>query len=541
MEMVSANFRPLTTAFTPSLWADVFNTFSFDDQLQNKYGENIEALKKDVQNMLMAATSSKLIVLVDKLERLGLAYHFETEIEEKLQQIHNSGNNEDYDLLTTALGFRFLLRQHQYHVSCNVFEKFVEEDKKLKESLCNDVEGLLSFYEAAQVRIHGENILDEAMEFTVEHLNRMVPELKSPTKEKVQQALQLSIHRGVPILTVRFYISIYESTDDDQLLVKLAKFNFNFLQNMYKKELSELSRWWNKFELKSKLPFVRDRVVECYLLGTTYGFEPQYAYVRRDVAKSVLMVTVMDDMYDNYATLEEAQLFTHILDRWDMEEIDVLPEYMQIAYRFIMTIFQEYQHEAAKQDKLFAVPCFKETAKQLGIAYNQELKWVMEREMPCYEEYMKNSVITSGIYVISTALVPTSKYFNEEAIQWLLSAPKIVTSTAKLGRQLQDLASHERENKKGELLTVVDCYMKDKNTSKKEALSKFVELIENGWKDVNTELVKVNCVAKKVVEKVVRFGRTSEVLYKNKVDGFTNPETQLTSYIVALYVDPLLI
>ena len=44
-----------------------------------------------------------------------------------------------------------------------------------------------------------------------------------------------------------------------------------------------------------------------------------------------------------------------------MDEIDVLPDYMQIAYKFIMTIFQEYQHEAAKQDKLFAVPCFIET------------------------------------------------------------------------------------------------------------------------------------------------------------------------------------
>lgn len=57
-------------------------------------------------------------------------------------------------------------------------------------------------------------------------------------------------------------------------------------------------------------------MVECYLLGTAYGYEPQYTCVRRDVAKSVLMVTVMDDMYDNHATLEEAQLFTHILERY---------------------------------------------------------------------------------------------------------------------------------------------------------------------------------------------------------------------------------
>ncbi|XP_047975453.1 gamma-cadinene synthase-like [Salvia hispanica] len=537
--MASAQFRPPTTAFTPSLWAENFTTFTFDHKLQNKYSEDIEALKKEAAIILTAATSSELIVLVDKLERLGLAHHFETEIEGKLRQVYDD-SGVDYDLFTTALRFR-LLRQHHYHVSCSVFDKFVEEGNKFKESLCNDVEGLLSLYEAAHVRIHHETILDEALEFTIPHLNRVLPELESPMKEKVEQALQLSIHRGLAILTVRFYISMYESTDDDPLLVKLAKLNFNFLQNMYRKELSELSRWWNKFELKAKLPFVRDRVVECYLLGTTYGYEAEYSCIRRDVAKSVLMVTVIDDIYDNYASLEEAQLFTRILERWDMDEIDVLPDYMQIAYKFIMTIFQEYQHEAAKQDKLFAVPCFIETVKQLARAYNQELKWVMEGELPCYEEYMKNSVITSCIYVMSTALIPTMKSFNQEATKWLLSAPKILTSTATLGRQLQDMASHERENKKGELPTVVDCYMKDKSASKQEALSKFMELIEIGWKDVNEELVKIKCVPKKVVDKVVNFGRIAEVLYKNKVDGYTYPEKQLVSHIANLYINLLLV
>ncbi|KAL1543023.1 gamma-cadinene synthase-like [Salvia divinorum] len=358
--MASPHFRPPTTAFTPSLWGEIFTAFSFDHQLQNKYGEDIEALTKEA-----ATTSSELIVLVDKLERLGLAYHFEPEIEDKLRQVYDE-SDEDYDLFTTALRFR-LLRQHHYHVSCSVFDKFIEVDNKLKESLCNDVEGLLSLIMVSHERESGAS---------------------SPT---------LHSSGGHAILTVRFYISIYESTDEDPLLVKLAKLNFNFLQNIYRKELSEHSRWWNKFELKSKLPFVRDRVVECYLLGTTYGYEAEHSCIRRDVAKSLLMATVIDDIYDNYATLEEARLFTRILERWDMDEIDVLPNYMQIAYRFIMTIFQEYQQEAAKQDKLFAVTCFIETVKQLGRAYNQELKWVMEGEMPCYEEYMNNSVITSCI------------------------------------------------------------------------------------------------------------------------------------------------
>ena len=76
------------------------------------------------------------------------------------------------------------------------------------------------------------------------------------------------------------------------------------------------------------MPFVRDRVVECYLLGTTYGYEAEYSCIRRDVAKSVLMVTVIDDIYDNYATLEEAQLFTRILERYVKIKIYILRNVM---------------------------------------------------------------------------------------------------------------------------------------------------------------------------------------------------------------------
>lgn len=80
----------------------------------------MEALKKEIRRVLTAAKSTKLMILIDKLERLGLAYHFEMEIEEKLKQVYDSAEEEeDYDLFNTALRFR-LLRQHQYHVSCSM-------------------------------------------------------------------------------------------------------------------------------------------------------------------------------------------------------------------------------------------------------------------------------------------------------------------------------------------------------------------------------------------------------------------------------------
>ncbi|KAL7145234.1 hypothetical protein ABFS83_07G067200 [Erythranthe nasuta] len=304
------DLRPPVTIFKPSMWGHTFASFSLDHQVQETYEKTIEAIKK------------------------------ETEIEEKLEQIYKE--DEEFDLFTTALRFR-LLRQHRHQVSCGVFDKFTNKDNKLEESLIgNNVEGLLSLYEAAHVRTRGEDILEEAVAFTKHHMTRHMLSsqlLESPLKDKVKRALEHSLHRGVPIIEARAYISIYGKDDSrDEIILKLAKLNFNYLQNMYKEELSELYRW-----------------IECYMWGVAFHFEPQYSYVRNAVAKAMQMVSILDDTYDNYATLNEAQLFTDVLERWDMNEIGQLPDYMKVVYPFIMSVYEVYEREATQQGKSYAI------------------------------------------------------------------------------------------------------------------------------------------------------------------------------------------
>ncbi|MCD7473630.1 hypothetical protein HAX54_015688 [Datura stramonium] len=71
--------------------------------------------------MAVHNTSSEKLELIDKIQRLGVSYHFEAEIEASLQVIYEAYNecNNIYgdDLYTVALGFR-LLRQQGHFVSC---------------------------------------------------------------------------------------------------------------------------------------------------------------------------------------------------------------------------------------------------------------------------------------------------------------------------------------------------------------------------------------------------------------------------------------
>lgn len=67
-------------------------------------------------------TARDKLVLIDTLERLGVAYHFDQEIEDQIQEIFHlqSEQEKEDDLFTTALRFR-LLRQHRHHASSSEF------------------------------------------------------------------------------------------------------------------------------------------------------------------------------------------------------------------------------------------------------------------------------------------------------------------------------------------------------------------------------------------------------------------------------------
>lgn len=65
--------------------------------------------------------SKQEIYLIDEIQRLGLAYHFEEEIEEALQKLNNNHHTQNTgdngDLQSMALKFR-LLRQGGYYIPC---------------------------------------------------------------------------------------------------------------------------------------------------------------------------------------------------------------------------------------------------------------------------------------------------------------------------------------------------------------------------------------------------------------------------------------
>nr|GMC76504.1 (-)-germacrene D synthase-like [Ipomoea batatas] len=84
----------------------------------------VQQLKEEVRKAFIAAppASLKKLELIDKIQRLGVDYHFENEIEASIRHIFdnyddcNKGDDEN-NLYIVALRFR-LLRQEGHHISC---------------------------------------------------------------------------------------------------------------------------------------------------------------------------------------------------------------------------------------------------------------------------------------------------------------------------------------------------------------------------------------------------------------------------------------
>jgi hypothetical protein len=104
--------------------------FNILQELDQNIETQIETLKYNVRKMLVSKSEKPLekVHLIDSICRLGLSYHFEHEIEQVLQHIHNNyvENGEitiQDNLCSLAMLFR-LLRQQGLHISPSIYPSF---------------------------------------------------------------------------------------------------------------------------------------------------------------------------------------------------------------------------------------------------------------------------------------------------------------------------------------------------------------------------------------------------------------------------------
>ncbi|WVZ95795.1 hypothetical protein U9M48_041515, partial [Paspalum notatum var. saurae] len=484
--------------------------------------ERANALKEEVAKIIASSNVSSLherLHIIDTLERLCLDHLFEHEIDAALQKIV-AADVRDYGLRTVALWY-CLLRKHRYNVSSDVFVRFRDEEGGF---LTDNPTDLLGLFNAAHMRTHGDIILDEAIPFSGRRLEMMSPYLEGSIAREVKSALEIPYPRRVRIYESKHYISAYEkdATVNDRVL-QLAKLNSNIMQLHHQHELSIITRWWKDIQVESRLPFARDRVVECYLWMLGVYFEPHYSRGRIILTMTIAIIGLLDDIYDSYGTPKECEIFTKCIESWDTKGAHDLPECMKFALEKILDSYQTIANMLNQEEKC-RMSYLRYFIEEQVRGYNTEVKMLQEGYIPkSIEEHLKISLITGGCpFLACASFIGMHDIATKDCFDWVSSIPKMVQSLSIILRIVDDIQSHGREQLIPHVASTIDSYMKEHNVSIDVACEKMHIIKEESWKDFNNEwLNPENTYPKQLLERIFNLARTMEFFY-NQEDNFTN-------------------
>ncbi|KAK9217832.1 hypothetical protein WN943_006462 [Citrus x changshan-huyou] len=473
--LVSAKYDNLTVDrrsanYQPSIWDHDFLQSLNSNYTDETYKRREEELKGKVMTTIKDVTEPlNQLELIDSLQRLGLAYHFETEIRNILHDIYNNDQG----------GF-----------------------------ICDDFKGVLSLHEASYFSLEGESIMEEAWQFTSKHLKEvMISKSKQGdvfVAEQAKRALELPLHWKVPMLEARWFIDVYEKREDkNHLLLELAKLEFNVLQAIYQEELKDVSR---------------------RILTITFA-----------------LISVIDDIYDVYGTLDELELFADAVERWDINyALNHLPDYMKICFLALYNLVNEFTYYVLKQQDFDILRSIKNAWLRNIQAYLVEAKWYHGKYTPTLGEFLENGLVSiGGPMVTMTAYLSGTNPIIEKELEFLESNQDISHWSFKILRLQDDLGTSSDEIRRGDVPKSIQCYMHETGASEEVAREHIKDMMRQMWKKVNAYRADKDFpLSQTTVEFILNVVRVSHFMYLHG-DGHGAQNQETMDVVFTLLFQPI--
>ncbi|XP_021904100.1 LOW QUALITY PROTEIN: terpene synthase 10-like [Carica papaya] len=530
--------------YQPCIWNYDYIQSLTNDYKGDSYNARVHKLILEVSMMLkeMADVGEKLD-LIDSIQRLGISYHFDNEISSTMKYVsdnyYNNGTLIRKDLYGAALEFR-LLRQYGCYVSQEVFKNFMEE-WSFKSCQSEDTWGMLSLYEASYLSVPDEAILYEVQNFTTEHLRKYMKKennINEYLRMLVEHALELPLQWRIQRVEARWFIDAYKKKlNMNSIVLELAKLDFNIVQATHQEELKHGSRWWMNMNFHKKVTLFRDRLMEIFFFTIGIMYEPQFGYYREIMTKVSSLITILDDIYDVYGTLDEIKLFTQIVNRWDINAIGQLPDYMKICFVGLYNTINEIVFNNLKEQEINIVPQLKQLWADYCESESLEARWFYEQYIPSLEEYLENAWVSISGPLILMHIHILMKPITKGESQSIVHYPKIIRLSSIIFRLMDDLATSSAELERGDVSKSIQCYMHEAKVSEEDAREHIKYLVKETWKMMNEERLTNNLMSKTLYENAMNVARIAQCMYLHG-DGFGVPDAATKDHVLSLIIQP---
>ncbi|KAF8666152.1 hypothetical protein HU200_053868 [Digitaria exilis] len=540
---MSANYQPSSWDYDALLSLDSGN-------LKQVYPSEYYKLKRSITDMLLKkAESASKLYTIDAMQRLGISYHFEEEISDILNSVSKEKAKEqhaDGDLASAALKFR-LLRENGFPttpgINHNVAGPLSYHNYRkcsIKTAGQEDVNALLSLYEASNLAFPDEELLDEARIFSAEALKELMPSMPPHLSEGVAHALELPLHWRAPRLETRWFINQY-SRDIDMcpLLLQFAKLDFNKVQDEHQQDLATVTRWWRNIAFGKKLTFARDRLMECFHYANGIVWEPKLGPCRQMLTKVSSLIVHLDDVYDVYGTMDELVLLTEAIARVGCRPSEALPDYMKAVYYAIYNTTNELADHSLREHGCRMHHLLQKSWHDLCMAFMMEAKWYQGKYRPRLQDYLENGRISpSAPLLLLHAFPMLSSVVNMKTLDQIQTNPRLVHSASLILRLCNDSATHTDELKRGDAPSSIGIHMFENGANEQDSRTAMQDLILEAWNTVNEEAFD-NCQLSVPFKKAcVNLARISYCIYQDG-DGIGAPNGLKKKQIKELFLEPI--
>ncbi|KAH9293739.1 hypothetical protein KI387_041058, partial [Taxus chinensis] len=299
--------------------------------------------------------------------------------------------------------------------------------------------------------------------------------------------------------------------------------------------------WWIDSGIP-KLIKLRERSIEYFLWGISGADELEYFNSRITVAKLSNVITILDDLFDDYATIDQLELITEaVLQDWNVSLIENIPHNFKAIVLFLFKTVHELANAAAKRQGRDMMSHITKAWADYITTNLQQAQWRVNRVVPNFKDYIKNASISAamGPILLHSVLLEAPVLTDDIIEKIYLNKSRFYELISLCIRLTDDAGDYEDEKLHGQTASAISSYMEDHpECTEDEAVNHINSLIDLARKELTWEFLNPSNHFLDCEKLCFNLNRGIQFFYIFG-DGFTYSDKETKDQVFKVLIEPV--